>query len=135
MSKSRRSRIVLPLVVGLTAFALSAQAEESNKPPVREGQAKPAVQAARPAPAHAPARRRAVGRRTGATRAAACKRCGSWRTCLSRRRSWEGRAGGAEAHNGRNGWWWDVGASWYFYPQRLEGPPAYVVDPRGRGGF
>jgi hypothetical protein len=28
--------------------------------------------------------------------------------------------------NGRNGWWWDVGGVWYFYPEQLEGPPDYV---------
>lgn len=31
-------------------------------------------------------------------------------------------------HNGRLGWWWDVGGVWYFYPEPTEGPPAYVSD-------
>jgi hypothetical protein len=30
--------------------------------------------------------------------------------------------------NGRFGWWWDVGGIWYFYPEPVEGPPAYVSD-------
>src|SRR6516164_604274 len=30
--------------------------------------------------------------------------------------------------NGRDGWWWDVGGFWYFYPQQSEGPPDYVSD-------
>ena len=30
--------------------------------------------------------------------------------------------------NGRDGWWWDVGEFWYFYPQQSEGPPDYVSD-------
>ena len=30
--------------------------------------------------------------------------------------------------NGRDGWWWDVGGFWYFYPQEIEGPPDYVSD-------
>jgi hypothetical protein len=30
--------------------------------------------------------------------------------------------------NGRDGWWWDVGGFWYFYPQQIEGPPDYVSD-------
>jgi len=30
--------------------------------------------------------------------------------------------------NGRNGWWWDVGGVWYFYPEQIEGPPDYVSD-------
>jgi hypothetical protein len=33
-----------------------------------------------------------------------------------------------EKHNGRFGWWWDVGGIWYFYPEAIEGPPAYVSD-------
>ena len=30
--------------------------------------------------------------------------------------------------NGRDGWWWDVGGIWYFYPEQIEGPPDYVSD-------
>jgi hypothetical protein len=30
--------------------------------------------------------------------------------------------------NGQFGWWWDVGGVWYFYPEPIEGPPAYVSD-------
>jgi hypothetical protein len=33
-----------------------------------------------------------------------------------------------EWHNGRLGWWWDVDGVWYFYPQPMDGPPAYVSD-------
>jgi hypothetical protein len=29
---------------------------------------------------------------------------------------------------GREGWWWDVGGFWYFYPQQTEGPPDYISD-------
>ena len=29
---------------------------------------------------------------------------------------------------GREGWWWDVGGVWYFYPQQTEGPPDYISD-------
>ena len=31
-------------------------------------------------------------------------------------------------HNGRYGWWWDVGGVWYFYPERLAGPPTYISE-------
>jgi hypothetical protein len=127
MSKSRHSRIVLPLVAGLTAFALSAQAEESNKPPVREGQAKPAVQAARPGPARAgqaPSR----GPQDGRYARGGLQARNFGGHVYHGRQSWEGGRWRHEAHNGRNGWWWDVGGVWYFYPQRLEGPPAYVSD-------
>jgi hypothetical protein len=27
-----------------------------------------------------------------------------------------------------DGWWWDVGGFWYFYPEQIEGPPDYVSD-------
>jgi hypothetical protein len=30
--------------------------------------------------------------------------------------------------DGRDGWWWDVGGFWYFYPEQIEGPPDYVSD-------
>jgi len=33
-----------------------------------------------------------------------------------------------EWHNGQLGWWWDVDGAWYFYPQPMDGPPAYVSD-------
>ncbi|WP_409334490.1 glycine zipper domain-containing protein [Bradyrhizobium jicamae] len=44
------------------------------------------------------------------------------------RLAWEGGRWRHEMHNGRMGWWWDVGGVWYFYPQPMEGPPAYVSD-------
>jgi hypothetical protein len=42
--------------------------------------------------------------------------------------AWEGGRWRHEMHNGRLGWWWDVGGVWYFYPQQMDGPPAYVSD-------
>jgi hypothetical protein len=44
------------------------------------------------------------------------------------RMAWEGGRWRHEMHNGRFGWWWDVGGVWYFYPQQMDGPPAYVSD-------
>jgi hypothetical protein len=44
------------------------------------------------------------------------------------RLAWEGGRWHHEMRNGRDGWWWDVGGAWYFYPQPMEGPPAYVSD-------
>jgi len=50
------------------------------------------------------------------------------RQCLSGRLAWgQGRWHHA-TRNGRNGWWWDVGGVWYFYPEQIEGPPNYVSD-------
>ena len=44
------------------------------------------------------------------------------------RLGWEGGRWRHEIHNGRNGWWWDVGGVWYYYPQPVDGPPAFVSD-------
>jgi hypothetical protein len=33
-----------------------------------------------------------------------------------------------ELRDGRDGWWWDVGGYWYYYPEQMEGPPDYVSD-------
>ncbi len=41
---------------------------------------------------------------------------------------WEGGRWRHEVHNGRPGWWWDVGGVWYYYPEPMEGPPSYVSD-------
>jgi hypothetical protein len=42
--------------------------------------------------------------------------------------AWEGGRWRHEMHNGRDGWWWDVGGVWYYYPQPVDGPPTYVSD-------
>lgn len=41
---------------------------------------------------------------------------------------WEGGRWRHEVHNGRPGWWWDVGGVWYYYPEPMEGPPTYVSE-------
>lgn len=43
-------------------------------------------------------------------------------------RAWDGGRWRHEVHNGRSGWWWDVGGVWYYYPQRMAGPPAYISE-------
>jgi hypothetical protein len=40
--------------------------------------------------------------------------------------AWEGGRWHHEIHNGRDGWWWDVGGVWYYYPEQLDGPPTYI---------
>ena len=42
--------------------------------------------------------------------------------------AWEHGRWHHETHNGWYGWWWDVGGARYFYPEPIEGPPAYVSD-------
>ncbi|OSI68708.1 hypothetical protein BSZ21_14350 [Bradyrhizobium canariense] len=42
--------------------------------------------------------------------------------------AWDGGRWRHEVHNGRSGWWWDVGGARYYYPQRMDGPPAYISE-------
>jgi len=42
--------------------------------------------------------------------------------------AWETGRWRHEIHDGRDGWWWDVGGVWYFYPQQMDGPPAYISE-------
>jgi hypothetical protein len=42
--------------------------------------------------------------------------------------AWEGGRWRHEMRNGRDGWWWDVGGVWYYYPQAMEGPPSYISE-------
>jgi hypothetical protein len=100
-SKIRRSKIVFPLV-SIIVLAQSAYAEERVHPDRGPHDAHFAR-------GHLPAR--AFGGHP-----------------FHGRLAWEDGAWRHEIHNGRLGWWWDVGGAWYFYPQRLEGPPTYVSE-------
>jgi hypothetical protein len=148
MKTSRRARIVLPLVSLVTVFALSAQAEPNGPPP--KAAAKPAAHAAQPGAAHpgAAAVRQGTGpgrghAGPGAGHAGAGPGHGSQNAHVARgnvrarnfgghayhgRVAWEGGRWHHEMHNGRDGWWWDVGGAWYFYPEQMDGPPTYVSD-------
>lgn len=42
--------------------------------------------------------------------------------------AWDGGRWHHGVYNGRSGWWWDVGGVRYYYPQRMEGPPAYISE-------
>lgn len=48
---------------------------------------------------------------------------------------WRGGRWHQGRHDGRYGWWWVVGATWYFYPYRVEPypdpyqPPVVVLPP------
>jgi hypothetical protein len=129
MKMSRRAGIVLPLASLVTVFALSAQAE-----PPPKGGAKPAAHAAVPGhPVAGP----------GAMHQGAVPGRGPQNAHMARghvqtrnfgghayhgRLAWGGGRWRHEIHNGRDGWWWDVGGAWYFYPQQMDGPPTYVSD-------
>jgi hypothetical protein len=128
MNASSRSKIVFPLVSLLAVFAFSAHAEEQHGdrggPP---GAGKPPVQATRPgpvrpgvgAPGHGPDARYARG-------AIAAHNFGGHP--YRGRVDWQGGRWHHAVHDGRDGWWWDVGGVWYYYPRRMEGPPAYVSE-------
>jgi hypothetical protein len=108
MNTSRRSKIIFPLASIITAFALSAHAEEPGpgRPGFAPGRGPQDTRFARGAlPSHH------FGGHT-----------------YHGRLAWEGGQWRHEMRNGRDGWWWDVGDAWYFYPQAMEGPPTYVSD-------
>ena len=130
MINSRRFRIVLPLVSIMTAFALSAQAEDQHQnqpPPSKDGSKPAAVQAPRPGPARA-AQTPGRGPQDGRYARGGMPERNFGGHVYRGRQAWEGGRWRHEAHNGRYGWWWDVGGVWYFYPQPMDGPPIYVSD-------
>ena len=129
------SRIAIPLISIMAAFALQAQAQEQQHKPQGQGQGKPVAPAARPAAPH-------VGAGAGQVRGPQGpqgfqgprvahgnfpQRNFGGRAYRGRM-AWEGGQWRHEMHNGRLGWWWDVGGVWYFYPQPMDGPPTYVSD-------
>jgi hypothetical protein len=116
MNTFRRTRILVPLVSALTMFALSVQAEEPNRGPP-----------GRPGPAHAgPGPGRGPHDARFARGALPARNFGGH--AYHGHLAWEGGHWRHEMHNGRLGWWWDVGGAWYFYPQPMEGPPTFVSD-------
>jgi len=138
MRAFKRSRIAIPLISIMAAFALSAQAQE-NKPPQHGGPAKPAAPAARPGVPAGPRTGQVHGPQNGQVRGPQGPQGGRFAHgnfpqrnfgghVYHGRLAWDGGRWRQEAHNGRYGWWWDVGGVWYFYPQPMDGPPAYVSD-------
>ena len=127
MRAFRRLQIAVPVISIVASFALSAQAQEQqHKPP--QGQGKAAAPAARPA--MAPRQGQVRGPQGQGAHVAhgnfPARNFGGH--AYHGHLAWEGGRWRHEMHNGRLGWWWDVGGAWYFYPQPMEGPPAYVSD-------
>jgi hypothetical protein len=126
MSTSSRFGIVLSLVSAIAVFALSAHAEELvQKHPEHPGKA--AVQGPKSGPGHPGPM---VGRGPQDAHVARgplpARNFGGHP--YRGRVAWEGGRWRHEMHNGREGWWWDVGGAWYFYPSPMEGPPTYVSE-------
>ena len=128
MNASRRSKIVVPIVSLVTAFAFAAQAQ--TPPPQGQGQpnhqppAKQAKQSAQHPPGGVSGPRGVDARFAHGAIIARDYGGHAYRGRLG----WEGGRWRHEVHNGRDGWWWDVGGVWYYYPQRIEGPPTYISE-------
>jgi hypothetical protein len=137
MSASNRSKFILPLASSLAMFALSAHAEDAAPAPAQPAPA-PAAQPALPPTAQTaspPAAKTAVqtkkkGPSQGASRAAhgALPTRNFSGQAYRGRVAWEGGRWHHEVHNGRDGWWWDVGGAWYYYPEPMQGPPTYISE-------
>ena len=121
----RRSKIVFPLV-SIIVLAQAAYAEEPNTPPSKAAPSRPVAQAVRPGAGH-PGPTPERGPRAHFARGALPSRNFGGHAYHGRL-AWEGGRWHHEMRNGRDGWWWDVGGVWYFYPQPMEGPPSYVSD-------
>lgn len=142
MNPFGRSKIILPLASALALFALSAHAEEPPQQPAGRGAVQAskrgpggAVQASKPVPGHATgpvAGRGPQNTHRGPTDARVARGALPARNFGGHpyrgRVAWEGGRWHHEVHNGRPGWWWDVGGVWYYYPQPMEGPPTYVSE-------
>ena len=124
MNVFSRSRIVLPLASLMMVFALSAYAQDANSPAqgATPPAAKPPAQAAKPAKPHPPGGAPHVAR----TGPPSTRHFGGHP--YRGRLAWEGGRWRHEMHDGRMGWWWDVGGVWYWYPERVDGPPAYISE-------
>ena len=127
MRAFKRSRIAVPLISIVAAFAFSAQAQEQeHKPP--QGQGRPAAPAARPAAPRTGQVRGPQGPQGARVVHGNFPQRNFGGHPYHGRLAWGGGRWRHEMHNGRMGWWWDVGGVWYFYPQPMDGPPTYVSD-------
>ena len=145
-----RHRISIPVVSFVALFAWSAQAQQNDNPqqgqghpngqrqktiqpqknavqPPRGGQIGQGGQVGQSNQVQRPVGQVRGPQNPGAMRASLPARNFAGRPYRGRM-AWEGGRWRHEMHNGRNGWWWDVGGVWYFYPQQMDGPPSYVSD-------
>jgi hypothetical protein len=139
MNASGRLKIILPLVSLVMAFAPSAYAQQpapsNGQPPGHAKQLPPRPVGAAPHPAGAAQLQPHPGGGVpGRGPEAHFARGGPMPThnfgghAYRGHLAWEGGRWHHEMHDGRDGWWWDVGGVWYYYPQPMDGPPTYVSD-------
>jgi hypothetical protein len=142
MSASSQSKILVLLMSATAMFAFSAQAQEPQKPEGRAGVQAPKGPPGRPGPGVGHPGGPGVGHPgpvaghpgPGPGRG---PQGGHFARLPARdfgghpyrgRLAWEGGRWHHEVHNGRDGYWWDVGGVWYFYPQPMDGPPTYISE-------
>ncbi len=135
MKPFRRSGIAFPLVAIITALALPAQAEDRKGPPSNAPPGRPVAQAAHPGSGHPQpmqGQKQHQAQHQRPHNAHVAHRPVPSRHFAGRayhgQVAWQGGRWHHERRHGRYGWWWDVGGASYFYPQPIEGPPAYVSD-------
>lgn len=127
MNRSTRTRLALSLVSIMAITAVSAQEhhEEHGRPGAPPPGGHPPAAAVHPGHPAGPPGRVAVDPRFSHGAIVARDFGGH---PYRGRLGWEGGQWRHEMHDGRMGWWWDVGGVWYFYPQRMDGPPAYISE-------
>jgi hypothetical protein len=120
MNASSRTRLVLSLVSLMAITSVSAQERPGEHHPGPTPQAHPGGRPVGPAPGRVAADARFAHGPIGARQFGGHGYRG--------RLAWEGGRWHHEMHDGRMGWWWDVGGVWYFYPQQIDGPPTYISE-------
>ena len=152
MRAMRRLKIAVPVLSVVATFAISAQAQQQQQGhrPL-QGQTKAVAPIGRPAtgqqraggPAQVRGQQFGGGQQVRGPQGRDQQGRGQQGQRVSRgnfparnfgghayrgRMAWEGGQWRHEMHNGRFGWWWDVGGARYFYEEPMDGPPAYVSD-------
>jgi hypothetical protein len=135
MRTSKRFAVLVPLVSIVSALALSAQAEEPKGPqhsvpqhsvPQRTGPVRQNGPAVHPGPGPGRAAGPAGPGQHFSRGPMPSRNFGGH--AYHGHLAWEGGRWHHAVRNGRDGYWWDVGGAWYFYPQMVDGPPTYVSD-------
>lgn len=156
MGKMRFMTVMVPAAAILAALSLPASAQVStgagtqHGPPAGKGAPQKAApvqkgpvtgagaqQAARPGPQRAhvgpgahvgPERRGYAGRPGYYARYPSFARRSYGGHFYRGNLAWDRGVWRHEVHNGRYGWWWDVGGAWYFYDRPYEGPPTFISE-------
>jgi hypothetical protein len=123
MKMSSRSTIVVSLVSALSLLACAAQAQQ--QPPQHNAQHNPPAAGAGGGPPPQARQGRPAAHVAGPGQPSMRVYGGN---PYRGRMAWDRGHWRHEIHNGRDGWWWDVGGVWYSYPEQMDGPPAYISE-------